>query len=87
MDVQGEGAPLVLVHGVGTSRVVWRRVMPLLAQDRLVAAPDLPGFGASPADGPGFALERAAARSRRRCVPGSRSRSTCSATRSAAPWR
>jgi pimeloyl-ACP methyl ester carboxylesterase len=60
IDVQGEGAPLVLVHGVGTSRVVWRQVMPLLAADRLVAAPDLPGFGASPAAGRGFDLDRVA---------------------------
>ena len=60
IETLGEGPPLVLVHGVGTCRVVWRRVMPLLATDRLVAAPDLPGFGASPAAGPGFDLDRVA---------------------------
>jgi pimeloyl-ACP methyl ester carboxylesterase len=60
MDVEGAGAPLVLLHGVGTSRAVWRRVVPLLAAERRVAAPDLPGFGHSPALEAGFALERAA---------------------------
>jgi pimeloyl-ACP methyl ester carboxylesterase len=57
IDVQGDGEPLVLVHGVGTSRVVWRQVMPALAAGRLVAAPDIPGFGASPPAGPGFPLD------------------------------
>jgi pimeloyl-ACP methyl ester carboxylesterase len=60
IDVQGAGAPLVLLHGVGTSRVVWQRTMPLLAAGRLVAAPDLPGFGQSPAAGRGFALDEVA---------------------------
>jgi pimeloyl-ACP methyl ester carboxylesterase len=57
IDVHGDGAPLVLVHGVGTSRVVWRQVVPMLAAGRLVATPDIPGFGASPPAGPGFALD------------------------------
>jgi pimeloyl-ACP methyl ester carboxylesterase len=56
IDVEGDGPPLVLLHGVGTNRAVWRRVTPLLAAERLVAAPDLPGFGASPPAGRGFAL-------------------------------
>jgi pimeloyl-ACP methyl ester carboxylesterase len=60
IDVQGDGPPLVLVHGVGTSRVVWRGVTPLLAAGRLVAAPDLPGFGASPPAGPAFPLDEIA---------------------------
>jgi pimeloyl-ACP methyl ester carboxylesterase len=55
--VVGGGERLVLLHGVGTSRVVWRRVVPLLAEERLVAAPDLPGFGSSPPAGPGFVLD------------------------------
>jgi pimeloyl-ACP methyl ester carboxylesterase len=60
IDAQGDGPPLVLLHGVGTSRVVWRRALPLLAAERLVAAPDMPGFGASPPVGRGFALDRVA---------------------------
>jgi pimeloyl-ACP methyl ester carboxylesterase len=60
IDVEGDGPPLVLLHGVGTSRVVWRRALPLLAARRLVAAPDLPGFGSSPPAGRGFALDEVA---------------------------
>ena len=60
IDVLGDGEPLVLVHGVGTSRVVWRGVMPQLAARRLVAAPDIPGFGAAPPAGRGFELDRVA---------------------------
>jgi len=47
IDETGEGRPLVLLHGVGASRTVWRRVTPALAEDRLVLAPDIPGFGES----------------------------------------
>ena len=43
IDVLGDGEPLVLVHGVGTRRVVWRGVMQQLAAGPLDAAPDLPG--------------------------------------------
>jgi pimeloyl-ACP methyl ester carboxylesterase len=53
----GEGEPLVLVHGAGTSSAIWHRVMPLLADGRRVVAPDVPGYGGSPAAGRGFALE------------------------------
>jgi pimeloyl-ACP methyl ester carboxylesterase len=62
IDVEGDGPALVLIHGVGASRAIWRRATPLLAADRLVAAPDLPGFGASPAAGRGFDLDRVADR-------------------------
>jgi pimeloyl-ACP methyl ester carboxylesterase len=54
---EGAGDPLVLVHGAGTSGAIWRRTLPLLADGRRVVAPDLPGYGGSPAAGPGFALE------------------------------
>jgi pimeloyl-ACP methyl ester carboxylesterase len=57
MDVYGEGSPLVLVHGVATSRSIWRHVVPGLVQRHLVATPDMPGFGASPPIGRGFVLE------------------------------
>jgi pimeloyl-ACP methyl ester carboxylesterase len=60
IDETGHGDPIVLLHGVGASRVVWSHVTPLLAADRLVLAPDLPGFGQSDPAGPGFDLERAA---------------------------
>jgi pimeloyl-ACP methyl ester carboxylesterase len=57
MDVKGEGPPLVLVHGVATSRSIWRHVVPGLAEQHLVATPDMPGFGDSPPIGRGFVLE------------------------------
>ena len=60
LDATGEGRPLVLLHGLGASRAVWSRVTPALAADRLVLAPDLPGFGESAPAGPGFDLERVA---------------------------
>ena len=45
---QGAGEPLVLIHGLGGSIVVWKPVIDLLAAERDVVAIDLPGFGASP---------------------------------------
>jgi pimeloyl-ACP methyl ester carboxylesterase len=47
-DRAGEGPPLVLLHGIGMSKEVWRPVVPLLAREREVIAVDMPGFGASP---------------------------------------
>jgi pimeloyl-ACP methyl ester carboxylesterase len=41
----GRGTPVVLVHGLGNSSLVWRRVIPGLARHHHVIAPDLPGFG------------------------------------------
>jgi pimeloyl-ACP methyl ester carboxylesterase len=61
IDDRGAGRPLVLLHGVGASRGVWRRVAPRLSADRRVLAPDLPGFGGSSPAGPGFNLDAAAA--------------------------
>jgi 3-oxoadipate enol-lactonase len=50
----------VLVHGLATTRLIWRRVVPRLGHRRAVAL-DVPGFGASPPAGPGFALDAVAA--------------------------
>jgi len=60
IDETGQGPPLVLLHGVGASRAVWRRVTPALSEDRHVIAPDLPGFGESVAAASGFDLDTAA---------------------------
>ena len=43
----GRGTPVVLVHGLGNSSLVWRQVMRGLARHHHVVAPDLPGFGHS----------------------------------------
>jgi len=45
---QGQGRPLLLLHGIGMSHAAWRPVLPLLARHRRVLAVDLPGFGRSP---------------------------------------
>ncbi len=49
----GEGTPIVLIHGLGTSSYTWNRIMPELARDHRVLAIDLKGFGQSdkPLDG------------------------------------
>jgi len=44
----GQGAPLVLLHGLGSSRQAWDPVVPALARQFDVIAVDLPGFGDSP---------------------------------------
>lgn len=43
----GEGPAVVLLHGLPESWHGWHQVMPLLATDHRVIAPDLEGFGAS----------------------------------------
>ena len=43
----GAGAPLVLLHGLGSSRRAWDPVIPALAARFDVIAVDLPGFGDS----------------------------------------
>jgi len=46
--VKGGQGPLVfLVHGFGQSWYEWHELMPLLARDHTVVAPDLPGLGES----------------------------------------
>jgi pimeloyl-ACP methyl ester carboxylesterase len=47
-DRTGSGAPLLLLHGLGSCKEMWRPVVPLLSRERDVIAVDLPGFGASP---------------------------------------
>lgn len=47
-DVKGGEGPLVLlVHGFGQTWYEWHQLMPLLARDFTVVAPDLPGLGLS----------------------------------------
>jgi len=58
----GKGPPLLLLHGLGGTRIVWDPVIEILAAEREVLAPDLPGFGASdPLDVPPTAVNLATA--------------------------
>lgn len=46
---RGTGKPLLLVHGLGSSRAAWNPVLPLLPNRELILV-DLPGHGASPSE-------------------------------------
>lgn len=45
---RGEGLPLLLVHGLGSSSRSWAPILDDLAAKRRVIAVDLPGFGTTP---------------------------------------
>lgn len=45
--IQGSGAPLLLVHGLGTSGALFAPLIPLLSQHYQVIIPDLRGHGQS----------------------------------------
>ena len=49
----GHGTPLILLHGYAETSLMWKPVIPVLAERFTVIAPDLPGIGDSdiPADG------------------------------------
>lgn len=44
---KGQGEPLILIHGFGSSHFTWSRVMDQMSQHYRVIAPDLLGFGYS----------------------------------------
>ena len=50
---QGDGPPLLLLHGLGASSFSFRHNLARLAEKFRVLAPDLPGHGSSPAPGDG----------------------------------
>lgn len=47
----GAGKPIVLLHSLLADRAVFDRIVPLLATERHVIVPDLPGFGGSSSAG------------------------------------
>ena len=49
-----DAPPLLLLHGTGAATHSWRGLLPLLAADRDVIAPDLPGHGFTSARPSGF---------------------------------
>ncbi len=57
VQVAGDGPALLLVHGTGAATHSWRDLLPLLAKDFTVVAPDLPGHGfTSPGHGAASSL-------------------------------
>ena len=49
-DRRGVGRPLILVHGLGSTRNAWTTIVVALAKDREVITLDLPGHGESHAE-------------------------------------
>jgi pimeloyl-ACP methyl ester carboxylesterase len=62
--IAGRGPAVVLLHGYAETSRMWRPLIPRLASNFTVIAPDLPGIGGSavPADGDGLDMTHAAAR-------------------------
>jgi pimeloyl-ACP methyl ester carboxylesterase len=58
----GHGAPLVLLHGYAETSLMWRPIIPLLAERFTVIAPDLPGIGDSAIPAQGLDMKTAALR-------------------------
>lgn len=54
--VEGDGPPLILVHGIGAARDAWRFMTPLLAPHFTVVTYDLRGHGESPMPAGEFGL-------------------------------
>lgn len=57
---QGEGQPLVLIHGYCETGRMWQDFADILSQDFRVICPDLPGCGDSPISGEQISLEEVA---------------------------
>jgi pimeloyl-ACP methyl ester carboxylesterase len=53
----GSGPPIVLLHGLGANSFTWRFVLPALAREYTVFAPDMLGCGASDKVGVDYSLE------------------------------
>lgn len=57
----GSGEPLLLVHGLGSTRQTWNPILAGLAETYTVIAPDLPGHGESDAPAGDYSLGALAA--------------------------
>jgi pimeloyl-ACP methyl ester carboxylesterase len=62
VEESGRGEPLVLIHGLATTRAIWSTVAPALARSCRVVTLDVPGFGQSEPTGRDFRLEAVADR-------------------------
>ncbi|WP_336342682.1 alpha/beta fold hydrolase [Halalkalicoccus ordinarius] len=46
-DGEGEGDPVVFLHGIPTCSYLWAEVVPAIAEERRVIVPDMVGYGES----------------------------------------
>jgi len=60
----GQGPAVILLHGYTQTSLMWRPIIPLLAEKFTVIAPDLPGIGDSGIPAEGFDMKSAAVRIR-----------------------
>jgi len=56
-EIEGDGPPLILIHGIGAGCDAWRFMRAELARHFTVVCYDLRGHGQSPAVAPGFGLD------------------------------
>src|SRR6202140_2953011 len=56
----GHGTPLILLHGYAETSLMWKQIMPALADHFSVIAPDLPGIGDSAIPDNGLDMKSAA---------------------------
>src|SRR6201993_3397829 len=58
----GHGTPLILLHGYAETSLMWKPIIPVLAERFTVIAPDLPGIGDSDIPTDGLDMKSAAIR-------------------------
>ena len=61
VKVEGEGSPIVLIHGFGAALDWWDAIAPALSSDHRVIRLDLIGHGGTEAPGSGYGIPRQAA--------------------------
>jgi len=69
-SIEGNGPPLILIHGIGAARDAWRFLLPTLVEHFTVVTYDLRGHGTSPLPDGEFGLSHLVAdldRVRERC--------------------
>ena len=57
VSLEGDGSPLILIHGIGASRHSWAAVVPLLKHRYRCISYDLRGHGLSPVPPPPYSLD------------------------------
>jgi hypothetical protein len=82
VKVEGEGTPIVLIHGFGTALDWWDEIAPRLAAGHRVIRLDLIGHGGTEAPASGYTIERQA----KLVAPSSTSSALGVSSPSAIPW-